>query len=100
MIKALDSYLNKTHTVLSYLTNSQNPASTRKTIVQDTLKCLAIGATLACLLRYTRGDCHYMRYVRSAVLGMGFGLGYSVLFTVEKVEVFVAQGRVEDSTRL
>lgn len=49
------SYPSKIYTVFSYIKNTENEQKNRSTIMRDTIKCMAIGAGLAGILRYTRG---------------------------------------------
>jgi hypothetical protein len=51
---------------------------------------MAIGSMIAVSLRYARGKCHYMRYLKWAFYGSVFGLTYSFYFVNQKVEYIKA----------
>ena len=42
-------------------------------------------------LRFVRGKCHYMGYVKSVALGGVFGVSYSFYFTNQKVETYMVR---------
>ena len=77
-----------------YYFNSDNPPAARQELKSDTRKCMIIGSTLAVVLRFCRGKCHYMKYWKNLGLGLLFGFGYSFYFTNQKVETFVVRSQL------
>jgi hypothetical protein len=90
----LNEYLSQIYNVVSYTTNPHNPLTCRKTILVDTMKCTLIGTVLAMMIRYSIGECYYLKYGRIIIRGALFGLCYSFYFTNQKVETFEARKKL------
>jgi hypothetical protein len=90
----INEYFSQIYNVVSYTTNNQNPLVCRKTIIIDTMKCIGIGTVLAMLIRYSIGECYYLKYGRIMKRGAIFGLCYSFYFTNQKIEAYIARKKL------
>jgi hypothetical protein len=90
----INEYLNQIYNVVSYTANPHNSLTCRKKILTDTMKCTLIGTVLAILIRYSIGECYYLKYGRIMMRGAIFGLCYSFYFTNQKVEAFQARKKL------
>lgn len=90
----LNSYFSRVFTVSSYCLDHDSPAQGKQIVAWDTFKCVLIGAGLFSAIRFTRGKCHYMQYVKAIGRGSVFGLAYSFYFTNEKIEAFMVRSEL------
>lgn len=54
-MQLINEYPAKIFTVMHYLQSPSSDPINKKTIIIDSIKCVAIGASLAGLIRYSRG---------------------------------------------
>jgi len=90
-MSAVNQYGAQIYNVCNYLANEDKKIGEKRIIVIDTIKCLGIGASFAGVLRYCKGPCHYLKYLKWMVWGSTMGLCYSFYFTNQKVETFWAK---------
>ena len=90
----IKSYLSNVHWVANYYFSPGSSSSCKKTIRNDTFKCMGIGGALNWLIRFGLGQVHYLRVIKWILFGMGCGFGYSFYFTAQKVDSFMVRKRL------
>lgn len=84
-MQIINEYFTNVYSTGNYLKKAENSRDIKIIIIFDILKCIAIGSTLAAVLRYARGSCHYTKFAKSIAFGALFGFSYSFYFTNEKL---------------
>ena len=90
----IDTYFCNIYSVYKYISEDKNPKQCRKTIINDTLKCMSIGTIFNMIFLYGLGQAHYLKYFKWMTLGCIFGVGYSFHFTSQKVDTFIIRKKM------